>query len=107
MKSPFESEFITDLIGSTLTIALVLFAFLVLFGNRAEAFHLEHTPAVAELAEAQAVASKDLNAVQKDLRAKLEAWLDREIELDLEKVPDTPLISDSGASRHIAPASDL
>ncbi len=107
MKSPFESEFFTDLIGSTLTIALILFAFLVLFGNQAEAFHLEHTPAVAELAEAQAVASKDLNAVQNDLRTKLEAWLGREIELDLEKVPDTPLVSDAGASRHEAPARDL
>lgn len=35
MKSPLNSEFLTDALGSTLTVALVLFAFLVLFGKSA------------------------------------------------------------------------
>ena len=113
MKSPFSSEFLTDVLGSTLTVALVLFAFLVLFGKPAEAFEtenfrLERTPAVAELAEAQAVASQELSSLQKDLRLQLEKRLADDIDLDFDQIPETPMVSDAGASHQLPEsASDL
>lgn len=113
MKSPLISEFLTDVLGSTLTVALVLFAFLVLFGKSAEAFEadrlgLEHTPAAKELAEAQITASQELKSLQKDLRLQLEKRLATDIELDFDQLPATPMVSDAGASLNLSEsAGDL
>lgn len=118
MKSLLKSDFLPDILGSTLTIALVVFAFLVLFGKSATAFELEPLKlnrteeakalVAKELLTAQTNASEELVSLQRELRLQLEKRLASDIDLDFDLIPETPMVSDAGASRQIPDsASDL
>jgi hypothetical protein len=84
---------LSDLLGTTVWMAIVWFAFVVLFAPSAQAGDLQHEPAVRELAAASEVAATELVELRKDLRLQLQKRLDADIELDLEAIPESPLVS--------------
>lgn len=94
-------DLLSDLLGTTLWMAIVWFAFVVLFAPDAQAndwspansINLHREPAVRELAMASEAAASELVELRKDLRLQLQKRLDADIELDLEAIPETPLVS--------------
>lgn len=86
-------ELFSDVLGTTVWMAIVWFAFVVLFAPSAQAGNLQHEPAVRELAQASEFAATELVELRKDLRLQLQKRLDADIELDLEAIPETPLVS--------------
>lgn len=104
-----SSDLLSDLLGTTLWMAIVWFAFVVLFAPSAQAEepsnNLQHEPAVRELALASEAAATELVELRKDLRLQLQKRLDADIELDLEAIPETPLVS--AARNPVAESGEL
>lgn len=98
-------DLLNDILGTTIWIAIVWFAFVVLFAPEVKAsewspesypetsLNLQHEPSVRELAIASEAAATELVELRKDLRLQLQKRLDSEIELDFELIPETPLVS--------------
>jgi hypothetical protein len=94
-------DLLSDLLGTTVWMAIVWFAFVVLFAPGANASewstetntNLQREPAIRELALASEAAATELVELRKDLRLQLQKRLDADIELDLEAIPETPVVS--------------
>lgn len=105
MKEHSLGQLLSDLLGTTIWVAIVWFAFVVLFAPLANADTFQHTPARRELAEASRVAQVELTQIRKDFRSQLQKRLEAEIEIDLDTVPETPLVS--AAHNPVAESGDL
>ncbi len=100
-----NSVLLSDLLGTTLWMAIVWFAFVVLFAPNVKADSLQFEPAIRELAAASDNAAQELDAARKDFRSQLQDRLERDIVLDLEAIPETPLVS--AARNPIAETGEL
>lgn len=110
-------DLLSDVLGTTIWMAIVWFAFVVLFAPEVKAsdwspewykestINLQHEPSVRELAMASEAAATELVELRKDLRLQLQKRLDSEIELDFELIPETPLVS--AARKPIAENGEL
>jgi len=110
-------DLMSDVLGATIWMAIVWFAFVVLFAPEVKAgewlpesypessINLQHEPSVRELAMASETAATELVELRKDLRLQLQKRLDSEIELDFELIPETPLVS--AARKPIAETGEL
>jgi len=92
-RNSLSFELLGDLLGTTVWMAIVWFAFVILFAPSAQAGDLQHEPAVRELAQASEVAATELVELRKDLRLQLQKRLEADIEIDLEAIPENPLVS--------------